>query len=156
MVPETGIVVSMADPNHRDREVRGRVEHHIHRGELNAANGVIADYREEIEQRTIAGLSPVSSAGMAAATAWREQAVRNVAREASSAWTIPTRSGPSRRLSCIVRSSSPTRPDAGRRWPEHRRPDCLFAEAGSGALASTRLTRAARLISWVLRALLGL
>jgi hypothetical protein len=71
----------MAEPNHRDREVRGRVEHHIHRGELNAANGVIADCREEIEQRVVSGLSLQSPAGMAAAAAWREQAVRNVARE---------------------------------------------------------------------------
>lgn len=71
----------MAEPNNRDREVRGRVEHHIHRGELNVANGVIADYREEIEQRVLSGLSPKSPAAMAAAAAWREQAVRTVARE---------------------------------------------------------------------------
>jgi hypothetical protein len=71
----------MADPNERDREVRGRVAYLLHRGELNAANGAIADYREEIEQRVVAGLSPVSTAGMAAAAAWREQAVRQVARE---------------------------------------------------------------------------
>jgi hypothetical protein len=82
MVPETGIIVSMAEPNHRDREVRGRVEQHIHRGELNAANGVIADYREEIEQRVVSGFSPTSAAASAAAAAWREQAVRAVAREA--------------------------------------------------------------------------
>jgi hypothetical protein len=72
----------MSEPNERDREVRGRVEHHIHRGELNAANGVIADYREEIEQHVIAGLSPASASVMAAAAAWREQAVRQAAREA--------------------------------------------------------------------------
>lgn len=72
----------MAEPNNRDREVRGRVEHHIHCGELNAANGVIADYREEIEQRERAARTPASLAGMAAAAVWREQAVRNVAREA--------------------------------------------------------------------------
>ncbi len=62
----------MAEPTQRDREVRGRVEYHIHRGELLVASGVIADYREEIEQRESAGRSPASPAGTAAAAAWRE------------------------------------------------------------------------------------
>lgn len=72
----------MAQPNDRDREVRGRVEHHIQRGELNAANDAIADYREEIEQRVRSGLAPAATSAMAAAAAWREQAVRKAAREA--------------------------------------------------------------------------
>lgn len=50
MVPETGIRVSMAEPNERDREVRDRVAYLLHRGEQNAVNGAIADYREEIER----------------------------------------------------------------------------------------------------------
>lgn len=58
------------------------MEQHLRRGELNSADGVIADYREETEQRVVSGRSPTSPAASAAAAAWREQAVRAVAREA--------------------------------------------------------------------------